>query len=45
MRKDEFAVVLDILPEAENGLIMYVGSTKGKDFISLALRQGKLEMR
>ena len=43
VRKDEFYAKLDLRPDAADGLILYSGSTK--DFISLALKGGKLEMR
>ena len=43
LRKDEFAAILDIRPEQGTGLIMYSGSVE--DFISLAMRGGKLEFR
>ncbi|XP_068753749.1 pikachurin-like [Montipora capricornis] len=43
LRRDEFAAVFEILPELDTGLIMY-SESKG-DFISLAMRAGKLEFR
>lgn len=43
LREDEFAASFQIRPEAAAGLIMYSGS--GEDFISLAMRGGKLEFR
>ena len=41
--KNEFYAKLDLIPETANGLILYSGSAN--DFISLALRGGRLEMR
>ena len=43
LRRDEFAAVFEILPELDTGLIMY--SESKADFISLAMRAGKLELR
>ena len=43
LRTDEFAVVLEVRPEHDTGLIMY--SEFGNDFISLAMLAGKLELR
>ena len=43
LRRDEFAAVFEILPELDTGLIMY--SESNADFISLAMRAGKLELR
>ena len=43
LRRDEFAAIFEIRPEGDTGLIMYSGSAE--DFISLAMRAGKLELR
>lgn len=43
LRRDEFAAIFEIRPEQDTGLIMYSGSAE--DFISLAMRGGKLEFR
>ena len=43
LRTDEFAVVLEVRPEHDTGLIMY--SELNGDFISLAMLAGKLELR
>ena len=43
LRRDEFVAILEIRPEQETGLVMYSGSSE--DFISLAMRRGKLELR
>lgn len=43
LRRDEFAVVLEVRPEHHTGLIMY--SKLKSDFISLAMLAGKLELR
>lgn len=45
LRKDEFTAIFEIRPEQDTGLILYSEEAQGQDFISLAMRAGKLELR